>query len=520
MRVHQFLYFNTGTNASVWANSVDRTQTINLTLLAPNPCISNPPIVNYQVGYYEFDVTLPGIAQGYTIAYQRCCRIISINNLIGSSSVGATYTAQIPGTSVLANGPANSSARFIGVDTVIVCAGNYFCYDFGAIDPNPTDSLAYSFCNAYTGGTSGNPAPNPPAAPPYTSVPYATPFQPDQPMGPAVNLDTRTGMICGVAPPAGIYVVTVCVTEYRNGQAIAVQRKDLQIKIGDCNLVKSVLPASYPICDDFTRTFENLAPANNLVHTYAWEFGPGGSIGTSSQANPTFTFPDTGRYVIKLVINRNEPCGDSITTIANVYPGFFPGFDYVGVCAGKPTVFHDTTRTVYGFVNSWSWDFGVNSTLSDTSHVKNPTYTYATNGNYSVNFIVTSSKGCIDTVTKPITIMDKPPLNVAFKDTLICNGDAVPLQAFGNGSFSWTPLVNIVSPNTANPTVNPTTTTNYFVQLNDNGCINNDTVRVRVVNFVTLSAMADTVICLTDSVTLKANTDGLRFAWSPTSRNE
>jgi gliding motility-associated-like protein len=430
--------------------------------------------------------------------------------------LGLPIRPLFPEHSINPTGPNNNSAHFNGTDLVIICAGNYFCYDFGAIDLNTTDSLAYSFCNAYTGGTSGNPAPNPPAAPPYTSVPYAAPFQPGQPMGPAVNLDPRTGMMCGVAPPAGIYVVTVCVTEYRDGQAIAVQRKDLQIKIGDCNLVKTVLPTSYPICDDFTRTFENLAPANNLVHTYAWEFGPGGNIGKSNQSNPTFTFPDTGRYVIKLVINRNEPCGDSTTTIANVYPGFFPGFGYVGVCAGKPTVFHDSTRTVYGFVNSWSWDFGVNSTLSDTSHQQHPSYTYATNGNYSVNFIVTSSKGCIDTLTKPITIMDKPPISVAFEDTLICNGDAVPLQAFGNGNFSWTPLVNIVGANTANPTVSPTTTTNYFVQLNDNGCINNDTVRVRVVNFVTLSAMADTVICLTDSLTLKANTDGLRFAWSPT----
>lgn len=502
--------FDNSNNSSVYSNMVPRRIIDILSLGSPSPCINNPPTVCYQVGYYEFDVTLPGIAQGYTIAYQRCCRIAGINNLLGSNSVGATYTAQIPGTSVLPSAPANNSAHFIGADTVIICAHNSFCYNFGATDADK-DSLVYSFCAAYTSDRNP-PNPNPPNAPPYTSAPYTlSPYNAAAPLGDGVQLDSRTGMICGVAPDAGIYVVTVCVTEYRNGIAIATQRKDLQIKVGDCTLTTPKLSPQYITCNGFDLTFFN---QNNspLVHTYLWSFG---DDSTSTAPSPTHSYSDTGAYAIKLVINQGEPCSDSATSVAKVYPGFFPGFTFLGVCVNKPTQFFDTTRTVYGVVNSWTWDFGEGSTNADTSHLQNPVYSYPQTGTKNVRFIVGNSKGCVDTVFKDVIIMDKPPLNVLPKDTLICNGDNVQLQAIGNGIFSWTPGTNITNSNTATPTVNPTSTTNYFVQLNDNGCINNDTVQVRVIDFVTLRAMADTVICATDSVQLTAATDGLRFSWTP-----
>jgi gliding motility-associated-like protein len=509
--------FTRGGNTSVWANSVPLGQVVVSQITNPDPCISNPPPVCYQIGYYEFDVTLPGSADGYTIAYQRCCRIAGINNLIGSSSVGATYTAQIPGNVAGTTKPAaqNHSAHFTGDDKVIICANNYFCYDFGAEDLDG-DSLVYYHCTAYT-SQQNPPNPNPPANPPYTPVPYASPFNESIPLGSGVSLNPNTGMMCGIAPPAGIYVVTVCVAEYRNGILIATQRKDLQIKVGDCNLVDAALPTSYPVCDDFTRVFENLTPPNPLVHTYLWSFGDpvSGANNTSNQPMPTHTFSDTGVYHIKLVINQGETCADSATSVAYVYPGFFPNFYFQGICINKPTQFFDSSRTVYGFINSWSWDFGNNSASNDTSHLQSPTYTYNTIGSQNVRFIVTSNKGCIDTVYREVVIMDKPVLHAVPKDTLICNGAQVVLGAVGSGVFSWTGPFGIINGGTANPTVQPTVTSNFIVQLNDNGCINLDTVRVRVVNFVSLAAMPDTVICATDSIRLTGQSNGLHYTWTP-----
>lgn len=509
--------YNNSTFALTWSRSITMTRRTELSLDNPNPCINNPPIVCYEVGYYEFDVTLPGVANGYTIAYQRYSRINGINNLLSpSNTVGATYTAQIPGTSVRADGPSNNSARFIGEDRVIVCANNAFTYDFGASDPDSEDpdkgdSLSYAFCTAYTGGSANSAAPNPPAGPPYTSVPYRPPYSPSFPLGDRVAINPRTGLVTGIAPPVGIYVVTVCVTEYRKGVAIAIQRKDLQIKVGDCSLTTPALDPQYITCDGYNLTFSNYNN-NPLIKSYEWSFGDGSM---STAPTPTHTFADTGIYQVKLVVNRGELCSDSAIALAKVYPGFFPDFTVRGVCIDKSTQFLDASSTAYGVIDSWKWNFGDPSTASDVSTEQNPTYTYTQTGIKRVWFTVTSNKGCIDTIYKDVTIFDKPPLQVLPKDTLICNGDNVQLNAIGNGTFSWTPNTNIINANTAAPTVNPATTTNYVVSLDDNGCINTDTVRVRVVDFVTLNAMADTVICATDSVQLGAVTDGLRYSWTP-----
>ena len=512
--------YDKSNNFMIRKESVLQTKFEKQNLGSPNPCISNPPIVCYEVGYYTFTTTLPASASGYTIAYQRCCRITAINNISPNSNThGATYSAEIPGTSTVATGPVNNSARFLGIDTVVVCANNYFCYNFGAADSDTADRLSYSFCSAFVGGSQGNSVPNPP---PYSPVPYQSPYSAGLPLGGGVTIDPQTGMMCGTAPAPGIYVVTVCVEERRNGILIATQRKDLQIKVGDCNVAKAV-PAVFDEagirvrpeaagCRSLTYTFANDIPPNPLIHSYYWEFSDGGRY---TVANPRHTFADTGVYTIKLVVNRGEQCGDSATSIVKVYPGFSPGFRFSGFCAGKPTRFFDTTTAQYGFVNSWKWNFGDNNATNDTSQLRNPTYTFPQQGTYNLQFIVTTSKGCIDTVKQALNILTRPPLSVAFKDTLICNGDSLQLRAIGEGNFSWTPGSRIFNQTTANPTVYPTATTRYFVELDDQGCLAQDTVQVRVVNFVTLRAMPDTTICAGDTLRLYANTDGLRYLWGP-----
>lgn len=306
-------------------------------------------------------------------------------------------------------------------------------------------------------------------------------------------------------------MITVCVSEYRNGVLIAVQRKDIQIDIGECTTVQATLKPQYITCDGFTYTFSNEASFSPLVNSYYWEFSDGF---ISTQSNPTHTFADTGTYTFKLVLNRNGNCSDSTTSKIKVYPGFFPGFRTVGVCVNKPTQFIDTTNTRYGYVNSWRWDFGETAVTNDTSRLQNPVYSYPTTGTKTVTFVVSNSKGCVDTVTKNIDILTKPPLSVAFKDTLICRGDSVQLHAIGNGTFSWTPSSNIFNDNTPDPTVYPLSTADYFVKLDYQGCIGFDTVKVKVIPFVTVAAMPDTTVCKGDTLQLYAATDGLKYLWN------
>ncbi len=488
-----------------------------------NPCISNPPTdICYRMRFYDAIVELPDDPVGYTISLQRCCRIAGIENVIApSDSYGATYLCDIPGTNALPLPEHNSSPVISGNDAVAICVGSFFTYDFSAIDPDG-DSLVYSLCDAYQGGGRGNPAPNPAFPPPYQPIGYQPPYSGSSPLGLQATINPSTGIISGIAPPtAAQYVVTACINEYRHGVLINVHRKDIHLRIADCVPLKAVLQPDYSYCDDFNVTFRN-EQANPTGSVYIWQFGDGSQPDTSSSmlGDVQHTYADSGTYLIKLkVILAGGQCVDSTTTLAKVYPGFYPGFTVTGSCILNPLQFTDTTKSRYGIVNAWNWNFGDETTLADTSHVQNPTWKYSTIGTKQAQLIVQSNKGCIDTAIVMVEVKDKPLITLAFKDTLICSNlpiqDTLQLHASGLGVFTWSPATRIINANTPDPFVFPTNTTIYTVQLNESGCINNDSVRVRVVDHVTLDAGPDSTICLTDSITLHPSTDGLAYSWTP-----
>ncbi len=502
-----------GSSTPVQNLAVVRTRTEVLQLTNPGPCIDNPPVVCYEIGYYIQDIELPSSSLGFSISYQRCCRIEGISNVTNSGNTGATYTATIPGTSVGPTAPANSSAKFGTQDTVVICENASFSYDFRAYDKEG-DLLSYEFDQAYEGASTGTPQPTTALPPPFNSVPYAFPYSSFRPMGDKVILNPVTGLISGTAPKAGIYVITVTAVERRNGIVINRHRKDLHIKVAACSIAAADLQPEYITCDGFDLTFQNKV-ASNLIKSYFWDFGLPGNADTSNLDRPNFVFPDTGQYRVMLITNRNRDCSDTAYTIAKVYPGFFPKFSVLDGCKNVPIQFKDETTTKYGFVNFWNWSFGHPTVNPAKSDVQNPTYTYPTNGTYQAQLIVGSNLGCRDTLDNPVNVLDRPTIRLT-NDTLICNIDTIQLSAIGNGSFSWSPNYMINNTSSATPLVSPDVPTMYYATLTSApGCVNRDSVFVNVKTFVTVNAGNDTTICLTDSIRLNPIGDGLSFTWSP-----
>ncbi|MBL7728121.1 MAG: gliding motility-associated C-terminal domain-containing protein, partial [Dinghuibacter sp.] len=479
------------------------------------PCMTNPPTLSYNVARYTFVVTLPNNNNGYTASYQTCCRVNPLQNVFntsGGGGTGSTYAATIPGLNQLGGGIDNSPRFFAGIS--VICKNKPFSINFSASDPDG-DSLVYEYCPAYNGGGFTNSSNGNPSPPPYGSVNYINGFDFFTPLGNAAPINQTTGIISGIAPGVGKYVVCVCVKSYRNGVLLTEHRKDFIINVSDCDFAGAQLEPSYISCDGFTLNFTNLN-TSPLNQTFYWDFGVSGiDTDTSTSPNPTYTYTDTGTYVVKLVVNRGLPCSDSTTTLARVYPGFFPGFRHTGACYTSPINFFDTTLTVYGATNYWHWDFGDNTATDDTSRLKNPSYTYPNPGIKTITLKVGSNLGCSKTYTKDITIIDKPTISVPFRDTLICSIDTLQLGATtSGGAISWTPNYNIINTTSLTPLVFPKVTTTYKINVNEQGCINNDSITVRVKDFVTVNIMPDTAICLSDSLQLRVNSDGLSFLWN------
>ncbi|MGI8950490.1 MAG: PKD domain-containing protein [Chitinophagaceae bacterium] len=484
-------------------------------------CISTQISVCYEVATFTTTVELANNAYGYRIAFQTCCRASATNVLSDaptqSSEPGATYECVMPGTNQLPTGH-NSSAVF-NLKVTLVCYQSAFTLDFGATDPD-NDSLSYQFAPAYNGGDLLNAADLPPGNPLYQSVDYNTfaGFNAFQPLGANVTINSATGLISGISPNPGLYVVCVLVKEWRNGIEIGEHRKDFILNVDNCNIPQASLNPSYITCNGFDLSFKNETPSL-LINSYYWNFGDPKNPGdTSLSATPTYSFSDSGTYTVTLITNRGKDCSDSAKTIAKVYPGFVPNFTVQGSCFLNPFNFIDSTTTKYGVVDSWHWNFGDNSTNADTADTKNAAYKYSTSGFDSVSLIVSNSKGCVDTVSKLVNIYDKPAIVLPFTDTLICSKDSLQLFSSigsGAGSFSWVPNYNIINPNTSNPIVYPKDTTVYVVTANDKGCINSDSITVNVIDNVLVDIGPDTTICKTDSIQFNPSTNALKFLWSP-----
>lgn len=524
-----FSIFRPG-SSTLFANPVvtlNFSDTFSIYKTTDDPCITGDQrdhyytIVKYELDNYE----LPPSTVGYTIAYQRCCRIPGMENIQNSGAVGNTYAITIPGTnSLVPNANQNSSPIFPINDTAVVCGGNYFTYPFSATDKDLTDVLTYSLCSAYTGGTSAAPTPNPSEAPPFQLVSYNPTFSGSLPMGASVTINPVTGLISGIAPvpnASGEFVVTVCVTETRSGVYVGETRKELHIKVKDCTPVTAKLAPKGVTCDGFTVNFSN--STTNLPGTlYAWDFGEpsSGSTNTSFLETPVHVYKDTGLYKVKLTVTLGGVCSSTDTLMVRVYPGFFPDFTTVGpLCKGAPVSFTDATTSLYGTPTGWRWDFGNTMSTDDSSRLKNPFYSYTTPGTYNIRLIVGNTFGCIDTIIKPVIIADNPVLTMVSKDTSYCGLDTLQLSANGTGNFSWTPGSNIINGNTSIPLVFPTIPTLYRVTLNQAGCVSNDSVRVTPKNDLTNSIAASTLdICEDDTLTLTGNsnyTSNVSWSWSP-----
>ena len=485
-------------------------------IIATPSCVTNPPQFDYSMGLYTFDIDLPDNIGGYTVTYQTCCRIDAITNIGMAAGIGATYTGTIPGIETLQSGNDNSARFVTGIS--VICQNRKFVLDFSATDTNG-DQLVYSCVDAYNGGEITSAGLFDPAPPPYGPVPYSSPFSGNFPLGIAADINPTTGIISGTAPAAGKYIVCVLVKSFRNGLLVAEHRKDFIVTVAPCDYASSELNPVYTSCDSFTVHFQNL---NNsaLNLTFDWNFGDpaSGANNTSSLEFPSHLYSDTGNFNLTLIVNKNMPCADTAYAIVKVYPGFFPAFAPIPPqCKNTPVQFSDITTAKYGSVNYWRWDFGDPSTANDTSHLRNPLYTYSAAGTYLGELIVGTSKGCRDTLNPTITIVDKPVFFIS-NDTLICVIDTLQLHSnISEGNITWSPNYKINDIHSFNPLVSPDVTTTYTAFYQDPfGCSDTKSVTIRVVNEVTLLKANDTTLCRTDTAVLHLKTDALYFNWTPT----
>jgi len=503
-----------------------------------SPCMVQPSACVQEADYVG-TVTLPPSTGGYTIVYQRCCRNVGVVNLF--TGQGATFTVEVPGSGLAT---CNSSARFNNLPPLFICLNAPLSLDYSASDPDG-DSLVYSLCDPYSGANGNCPDPSPnggaggcataPPAPPYSAAAYNAPFSASNfTNDPATSsdfaIDPQTGLLTGTPNTAGLFDITVCVSEYRNGQLINVLRRDFQFTVAQCNIPIAAVPDVFinhgvgvytldckSLTVNFTNTSYNPTPTSPL--SYFWDFGvPGSTTDTSSQPSPTFTYPDTGTFLTQLVVSQTvngQLCSDTTTALVYLYPTFTSAFAAANTCEDSAVNFLDQTVSTSGLPNIWAWNFGDGS----VSGAQNPSHTYAAPGTYTVTLTDANILGCRDTTIHSITVYPTPV--AAFSDTDFCFSTPVVFTDNSTGSiatYNWNfgDVTNNTS-NLANPTHTYSAPGNYtatLIVISSNGCKDTADQSIVIHPLPVLTTSGDVSICPFDSTQLLA-TGGVTYLWTP-----
>lgn len=280
----------------------------------------------------------------------------------------------------------------------------------------------------------------------------------------------------------------------------------LQKPIADFTMSDSVA-----VCPPLIVQFDATTSTN--ATSYEWDLATGN---TSTRSNPSEIYIDNKNYVIKLIAIDGLGCRDTVEKSVKIlgYNGAFSYTPLVG-CNPLKVDFDAQINNVAKII----WDFGDGNGMTGTGTTISHTYTSI--GKYVPKVIFEDQNGCkaasagLDTITVDGVIADIGA-DAPCENTPVQFRDSSYSPYSPTTAWSWQFQGGRVSAS-KNPTVFFGPAGKYTVSLrveNGNGCIDSITEEITIYPPPTVSAGADTIICLDDSATLYPS-GALTYLWSP-----
>ena len=214
--------------------------------------------------------------------------------------------------------------------------------------------------------------------------------------------------------------------------------------------------SSTNVCIGTPVTFWDISNAPNYhpISNWRWDFG---DATIDSTKNPTHYFSIPGMKNVTLTLKSLSGCTVSKTKSVMVYNIPNAKFTVTNLCVDQPLNIADSSKVSTDSLVNWEWKISNNSYFNG----KNPKIIISDTGLYNINLIVTSSGGCKDSVSIPLTI--NPSIKSYF-DYSPHSGTAPLIVSFQNNTVGsvynrWTFGDNSVPSYISNP--------NY--QFNSNG---------------------------------------------------
>ena len=487
-----------------------------------DPCLVVPPNVCVHTTKYSQIVTLPPIIGGYELIYQRCCRNVTIVNIVDPLASGATFGVTISETALL---ECNSSAKFAQWPPIYICANEPIDFDQSATDVDG-DSIVYRLCTPLLGADQVNPQPQPNEQTVPTPVVWVDPPYSESNMlngdgmGQFLEIDPVTGLLTGVPNTIGQFVVGICVEEYRDGVLISTTSRDFQFNVGICGQTISSIFTPDVICNNELL----VCPENNSINAddFEWYWNdPAWPDSVSYGSNPCHMYSDTGNYIIMMIAEPLNPCVDtSYQDIYLQYESLTADFNFEFVECSDSLVVQATDLSIDTISNpgGWLWELlDENGDVIGTSTDQNPVFSVFETQTVTLQLIVISDNECQDTIEQMffVDLLDE----MLFADTVsICIGDSLQLNPDPNPSYfyDWSPPGTLSDPSAGNPWAYPTATTTYEVYITDADslCELNRAITVILPPPIVIDVANDTTICSPDYELSAFSEQGVQYFWA------
>lgn len=268
----------------------------------------------------------------------------------------------------------------------------------------------------------------------------------------------------------------------------------VSISINGCKDSSYITVTTYPIpifnftmvpnygCSPLNINFE---PVPGAV-AYEWNFGDNSP--TDFSPTPIHVFTNTTTinktYTVQLIASNAFSCSDTAYGYPLVFAQPFANFVVTPTVGCSPliTTFTNTSMAA----STYLWKFGDGN--SDVTFNTNHTYTNSSNTinqSYNCTLIALNSNGCIDSITKQVTVLNKPKANFTL-DTPACSPKLLTFTNTSQGavSYNWNFGTNTSINTNASIAFTNTTTTNItqtvqLIATSTNNC--KDTIIVPVI---------------------------------------
>jgi hypothetical protein len=255
---------------------------------------------------------------------------------------------------------------------------------------------------------------------------------------------------------------------------------------------------NYSVCRG-SKISVGVKPETGL--TYSWS--PTTGIDNPKNATVTIQPNETTEYTLTAteedgtIMTRKFliRVQDSLESSVNI--------DTAIICDNQPIQLRAAGGTKY----QWTPTAGL-----DNATIPNPLALPKNNTRYRV---IVSNNDCKDTNYVMIIVGQKPIVTIN-RDTIICFGNSVPLQAGGGTKYEWFPKSGLNNYFIANPIAMPSTTTRYKVIISNATCADSAFVTITIKENEKADAGRDKELCAGLSVRLGTNNNPqVEYSWSP-----